>query len=150
MIPKKDGFRIMTKKEAEDRIKNAGLRVTPQRVAVLLALDSSIHPAAEELIRKVRKKYSNISSGSIYNILDTFLDKGIITRVYIPGDVMRYDAVLKKHHHLLDRNTNRVEDYFDDELFEIVENHLAKKQIPGFETEDIKIKLTGRFTEKPK
>lgn len=141
---------MMTKKEAEERLRNAGLRVTPQRVAVLLALDSTNHPTAEVLIRKVRKKYSNISAGAIYNILDNFLDKGIITRVYIPGDVMRYDAVLRKHHHLHDRKTNRVEDYFDDELFELVKNHLDKKHIPGFELEDIKIKLTGIFTEKNK
>ncbi len=138
----------MTKKEAEERLRNAGLRVTPQRIAVLLALDVSNHPTAEYLIRKVRKKYSNISASSIYHILDTFIEKGVIDRVYIPGDVMRFDAILKKHHHLYDREKNRIEDYFDDDLFALVQNYLNKKEIPGFEMNDLKIKLIGKFTTK--
>ncbi|NOX84665.1 MAG: transcriptional repressor [Chlorobi bacterium] len=138
----------MTKKEAEERLRKAGLRVTPQRVAVLLALDGSNHPTAELLIRKVRKKYSNISASSIYHILDTFIENGVINRVYIPGDVMRFDAVLEKHHHLYNRENNRIEDYFDDKLHDMVRNYLKTKPIPDFELEDIKIKLTGKFKNK--
>lgn len=135
----------MTKKEAEERLRNSGLRVTPQRVAVLLALDGSNHPTAEFLIRKVRKKYSNISAGAIYHILDSFLNKGVINRVYIPGDAKRFDAILREHHHLYDSESNRIEDYFDDELFELVQNYLKTKPIRGFKLDNIQIRFTGKF-----
>ncbi|HDO27780.1 MAG TPA: transcriptional repressor [Bacteroidetes bacterium] len=138
----------MDKKTAEERLRNAGLRVTPQRLEVLLTLSNSKHPTAEYLIRKVRKKHNSISASTIYNILDTFIGKGVISKIYIPGHVMRYDAMLEKHHHLYDADTNRIEDYFDDELFELIQQYVQHKKIPGFEPDDIKIKLLGKFTDK--
>lgn len=138
----------MDKKKAEERLRNAGLRVTPQRLEVLLAISNSKHPTAEHLIRRVRKKHSSISASTIYNILDAFTGKGVISKIYVPGDVMRYDAMLEKHHHLYDADTNRIEDYFDDELFELIRDYFRNKEIPGFQPDDIIIKLTGKFTDK--
>jgi Fur family peroxide stress response transcriptional regulator len=131
----------------EGKLRGANLKVTPQRLAVMQALLSMSHPTAEQLIEEVRKKHQSISSSTIYHILDAFSDKGLITKVYTHGDVMRYDAILEKHHHLHDKQTDQIEDYFDDELYTIIEDYLKEKNLPGFRLTDIKIKLMGKFTK---
>ena len=139
----------MNAQKLEDLIRSVNLKVTPQRLAVMRALQKASHPTAEQLIEVVRKKYPAISSGTIYHILDTYVEKGLITKVYTHGDVMRYDAILKKHHHLHDTGTNEIKDYFDDELFLVIKKHLRKKKIPDFHLTGIKIKLMGKFITKP-
>ena len=129
----------------EKRIRKAGLKVTPQRINVLQILLAGSHPTAEYLIEKVREKYSSISTSTVYHILDVFVEKGVIGKVYTHGDVMRYDAVLENHHHLHDIESDRIEDYFDDELFLLIKKYFKNKPVYGFELTDIKIKLLGKF-----
>ena len=129
------------------RLRSVGLRVTPQRLAVLRALDNSNHPTAENVIELVQKTQPTISSGTIYHILDAFTEKEMISKVDTHGGVMRYDAILSNHHHLHDMGTNIIEDYFDDELFVLVKEHLKKKNLDNFTLEDIKIKLIGKFNK---
>ena len=131
----------------EDRLRNSSLKVTPQRIAVMLALHERSHPTAEQLIEIVRLKHPSISSSTIYHILDAFVEKGLITKVHTHGDVARYDAILEKHHHLHDTETDLIKDYFDDELFEVIKKYLKEKNIPDFELTDIKIKLMGKFNQ---
>lgn len=131
----------------EEKLRDAGLKVTPQRLAVYNALKKSNHPTAEDLIEIVQKKYPSIASGTIYHIMDAFVEKDLVKKVYTHGDVMRYDAILKKHHHLHDSESDRIEDYFDNELFHLVKKHLKKQNLSGFELTDIKIKLMGKFND---
>ncbi len=61
---------------------------------------------------------------------------------------MRYDAITEKHHHLYSAESDRIEDYFDPELNEIIDNYFKKKGIPDFEIEDIKLQVIGKFKDK--
>ena len=130
----------------ERRIREAGLKVTPQRINVLQMLLAGSHPTAEYLIEKVREKYSSISSSTIYHILDAFVEKGVIGKVYTHGDVMRYDAILENHHHLHDIKSDRIEDYFDEQLFQQIKKYFEDNPISGFELTEIKVKLRGKFS----
>jgi len=138
----------MTIGDLQFRLKEAGLRITPQRIAVLEAVIDSNHPTADQLLTRIRKTHPNIATGTIYKVLETFVNKGIIRKIETQSGVMRYDAILFKHHHLQDENDNRIEDYFDDELDRLVKEHLAKKQIPEFEISDIKIQIIGKFSQR--
>ncbi len=138
----------MTIGDLQIRLKEAGLRITPQRIAVLETVIDSNHPTAEQLLTRIRKTHPNIATGAIYKVLETFVNKGIIRKIETQSGVMRYDAILKSHHHLQDENDNRIEDYFDDELDRLVKEHLAKKQIPEFEISDIKIQIIGKFSQR--
>jgi len=137
----------MTVEDLKKRIKDAGLRITPQRLAVLDAVDRNNHPAADRVVKEIRKNHPNVATGTVYKILDTFVSRGIIRKIETRSGVMRYDTILQKHLHLTDGNSDRIEDYFDDELFELIQKYLQHKKIPGFQTADIKIKLTGKFTD---
>jgi Fur family peroxide stress response transcriptional regulator len=78
-------------------------------------------------------------------VLDALTENGLIKKVKTEKDIMRYDAHLEKHHHLYSTDSDRIEDYSDDELNKILEEHFEKKGIPGFKIEDIKLQIIGKF-----
>lgn len=132
-----------------NQLRDAGLKVTPQRVAVLDAVDLfRHHPSSEEIAAEVRKNYPSIATGTVYNILDLLVSKDIIKRVKTEKGVMLYDAVRDKHHHLYCAESERVEDYFDEELDALLEDFFNKKEIRGFEIDDIQLQLVGKFRDK--
>jgi Fur family peroxide stress response transcriptional regulator len=137
--------------EIRNRLKNSGLRVTPQRIAVLLALiDSDKHPDADQIARVVRAQHPNIAVGTIYHILDNLVQKGIINKVQTEQNVVRYDAIVEPHIHLYSGEENRIEDYFDKEFFDLIDDYLQKKKIKGFKVNDVRIKFLGEFTKERK
>lgn len=137
----------MVYQELENQIRATGLKVTPQRVAVLNQLTNGTHPTAENLIEKIKDQHASISSGTIYHILDVFVERELIQRVYTRKGVMRYDAVMDPHHHLYDEETGIIEDYFDDELFVLIKDYLKTKPIDNFDMKDVKLKLIGNFNK---
>ena len=136
----------MNSKEFSKILSEKGLKVTIQRIAVYEALcKERIHPTAENLISKITKKYPSISAGTVYKTLDTFVEHKIIKRVKTDSDVMRYDNVLDRHHHLYCEENDRIGDYYDEDLDKILLDYFKKKNIPDFELEDFKLQLVGTF-----
>lgn len=130
---------------AQELIKH-GLKVTPQRIAVLDALKAiNGHPTADNVIEFIRKNHPHISAGTIYKTLETFTEKGLTKKVKTAKDLMRYELAAQLHHHLYCINSDRIEDYFDNELNEILSNYFKSKSIPNFTIEDIKLQITGVF-----
>ncbi|MDZ7739286.1 MAG: Fur family transcriptional regulator [Bacteroidales bacterium] len=131
------------------KMKEKGLKVTPQRIAVLEALQASKgHPSAEIIYETVRKKNPNIAVATIYKILQTFEKNDIIRRINTGGDIIRYDADLHHHHHLYSSESERVVDYNDEQLSRLLEDYFKEKQIPGFRIEEIQLQINGEFTNK--
>jgi Fur family peroxide stress response transcriptional regulator len=124
------------------------LKVTPQRVAILeVILNLDNHPHAENITEYLRLSHPNISIGTIYKTLEIFTKKGIIKKVLTTKDSMRYDAIPERHHHLYCLESERIEDYYDDDLNKILEDYIKKKNIPNFKIEDIKLQIVGKFTD---
>lgn len=139
----------MVNKTAIRMLSGKGLRITPQRIAVLdVILNLKSHPTAEEISEHVRLSYPHVPMGTIYKILDAFTEKGIIARVKTDHDVVRYDPIPEKHHHLYSSESEVIEDYFDDELSKLIDDYFNRKQIPGFIIEDIRLQIVGRFINK--
>ena len=129
-----------------NKLISKGLRVTPQRLAVLEAIVKlKNHPKAENVIDVIKKQYPNIATGTIYKILDTLVENDLIHKVKTGNDIMRYDATIKNHHHLYCNESDRIDDYDDDELTGILQKHFEKNQIPDFKINDIKLQIVGNF-----
>jgi len=138
----------MKKKDIISILLKNKLKVTPQRIAVLdAAYHLRNHPTAENIIDFIKKNHSHIAAGTIYKTLEIFAQKGIIKKMLTESDIMRYDPVEKKHFHLYCYESDRIEDFYDDELNVILDRYLTKKVIPNFKINDIKIQLVGRFTD---
>jgi len=128
-------------------LKECGLKVTPQRIAVFDAvINLNNHPTAENVTEFIKANHPNIATGTVYKTLETLVQCGIIKRVKTDSDVMRYDAIIEKHHHLYCSESDRIEDFYDNELNAILENYLKNKKIPNFKIEDIKLQIVGKFT----
>jgi Fur family peroxide stress response transcriptional regulator len=141
----------MERSRIKDRIKEAGLKVTPQRLAILEAvyrLDN--HPTADHIIHYIRQIQPNIATGTVYKVLDTLVEKQLVRKVKTEKDVMRYDGVMERHHHLYCSESDRIGDYRNDELDRMLEDYFRHKKIPGFRIDEIKLQINGRFTKKKK
>lgn len=84
----------------EERCRQNGLKITPQRVAVYKALISTdTHPTAEEVHRMVRQDISNISLDTVNRTLLTLAEIGAAFQVEGTGQPRRYDGGLEDHQH---------------------------------------------------
>jgi len=134
--------------EIRNRLIEKGLRVTPQRVAIYDAILKLLsHPTADEIIAVIKKDQPHIATGTVYKVLDSLVENGLIVKVKTEKDIMRYDAITENHHHLYCAESNRIEDYFDKDLNELIGNYFEQKRIPNFKIEDIKLQIIGKFTK---
>jgi Fur family transcriptional regulator, peroxide stress response regulator len=138
----------MEKEKILTALRNCGLKVTPQRIAVLdAAVNLKNHPTAENITEYIKDNHPNIATGTVYKTLETLVKCGIIKKVKTDRDVMRYDAIIEKHHHLYCSESDRIEDFNDNELNNILDNYLKYKNIPDFKIEDIRLQIVGIFTD---
>jgi len=132
--------------EIRNKLIEKGLKVTPQRIAILEAIIKlQNHPTADNIIDYIRNYHPNIATATVYKVLDALVVNELIMKVKTEKDVMRYDAVMERHHHLYSSESDRIEDFIDNELNEMVANYFEKRKIPYFEIEDVKVQIIGRF-----
>jgi Fur family transcriptional regulator, peroxide stress response regulator len=131
--------------ELSNKLIEKGLRVTPQRIAIFDAIIKlNNHPVVENIVEYIRKNHPNISVATVYKALDALVENGLIKKVKTEKDSMRYDAIMENHHHIYYSDSDRIEDYYDDELNELLETYFEKKKIPYFKIEDIKLQIIGK------
>jgi Fur family peroxide stress response transcriptional regulator len=130
-----------------EKLQEKGLKVTPQRVAIYDAIVKlNNHPTAENVIEYIKANHPNISVGTVYKVLDSLVENNLLKKVKTEKDIMRYDAVLSNHHHLYCAETDRIEDYEDEKLNAIINDYFNANLIKNFRVQDIKLQITGKFT----
>jgi len=132
--------------EIRNKLIEKGLKVTPQRIAILEAIiNLNNHPTADNIIDYIRNNHPNIATATVYKVLDALAANELIKKVKTEKDIMRYDAVMESHHHLYCSESDRIEDFIDTELNEMIEKYFEKKKIPDFKIEDVKLQIIGKF-----
>jgi Fur family transcriptional regulator, stress-responsive regulator len=92
-------------------LRDNGLPVTAQRIAVLRAVSRRPHGTAEALAEDVRGEIGAISRQAVYNALGTLVEHGLIRRIQPAGSPTRYeDRVGDNHHHLICRTCGKTAD----------------------------------------
>lgn len=88
-----------------------GLKLTPQRLAILEYLDGNTgHPGAEEIFAAVSGRFPGLSLATVYNTLASLRDKGRLLELTIDPAKRRYDPQTHLHHHLICLACSRVVD----------------------------------------
>jgi len=132
--------------DIRNKFAEKGLKITPQRVVILEAVYKlNNHPTADNIIEFIRESHPNIAIGTVYKVLETLVGKGLIKKVTTDKDIMRYDGMVEKHHHLYCTECDLIEDYSDEELDNLLKNHFKNKNIKGFKIEDIVLQIRGTF-----
>ena len=94
-----------------NKLRDQGLQVTAQRIAVMEALAGNPHVTAEDITETVRDKLGSISRQAVYDTLGVFVEKNLLRRIQPAGSVARYeDRVGDNHHHLVCRGCDLMYD----------------------------------------
>lgn len=82
-------------------LKSAGLKLTPQRIAIVGALvgDAS-HPTAQDLFERLRPVFPTMSFATVYNTLDALASLGRVGSLRL-GTAVRFDPNTVPHHHAI-------------------------------------------------
>jgi Fur family transcriptional regulator, stress-responsive regulator len=92
-------------------LRQHGVQVTAQRLAVLRAVSDQPHSTAADIDTAARSEIGAISLQAVYDALGTLTEKGIIRRIQPAGSPARYeDRVGDNHHHLICRACGRMVD----------------------------------------
>jgi len=101
----------------EQAIRAAGLRCTPQRLAVLdYLVRHPDHATVDELWPALNRRHAQASRATVYNTLHTLAEAGLVREFKLDGNAARYDACLEPHHHFVCDRCGGVEDL---EWFEV-------------------------------
>ncbi len=93
------------------RLREHGMQVTAQRLAVLRAVAARPHGTADDIDSAVRADLGAISRQAVYDALSAFTEKGLIRRIQPAGSPARYEArVGDNHHHVICRTCGKTSD----------------------------------------
>jgi Fur family transcriptional regulator, stress-responsive regulator len=97
--------------QVERLLRDASLRITAPRKAVLSAVHDHPHADTETLLAATRARLGSVSHQAVYDVLRALTDAGLVRRFQPAGSVARYEArVGDNHHHLVCRSCGAVSD----------------------------------------
>ena len=101
-----------------EKIKQAGLKVTPRRQAIIkLFVDCNSHITPEEVWKKLKKKFNKCGLPSVYRNLESLVGCGILVRVQQFDRKKHYGLCTARgdchHHHITCIQCGKVEDIKD-------------------------------------
>ena len=102
---------MLSQDDVAAMLRQASLRVTKPRLAVVGAVDRLPHADTESVIAAVREGLPDVSHQAVYDSLHALSDRGILRRIQPAGSVARYETrVGDNHHHLVCRSCGAVVD----------------------------------------
>src|SRR5690554_726608 len=97
--------------DARVLLRDAGLRVTDSRVAVIDALAAHPHSGADAMVAAVEKTLPRTSRQAVYNVLNDLTQAGIARRIEPAGHPSLYELrVGDNHHHIVCQHCGAVAD----------------------------------------
>ena len=98
-------------KDPSQLLRDHGLQVTAQRLAVLRAVARLPHSMADAVAAEVRAEIGAISRQAVYDALSILVEKGLIRRIQPAGSSALYeDRVGDNHHHVICRACGKTVD----------------------------------------
>ncbi len=92
-------------------LRDRGLRVTAQRLAVLRAVTAAPHVTADTVAESVRAEVGAISLQAVYDALGALVEAGLLRKIQPAGSPARYETrVRDNHHHVICRSCGRMAD----------------------------------------
>ena len=83
-------------------LREQGLKVTPQRIAIYSMLSNTkSHPSAEDIYKELLPTNPSMSLATVYKTLDSFKSIGLIQELSVGSGKNNYDADLSSHAHIV-------------------------------------------------
>ena len=122
-----------------EKIKNilrqSNLRPTKQRIAIfdILFRQENWHFSAEIVEKKCSENGVKISAGTIYNVLNDFYSKGLISKVMIDDDRSWFDTNTSNHYHIYDTKESRLYDIEPEDINLSLPKKIKKDDVKNIE-----------------
>ena len=127
--------------DALDTLKTTGVRITPQRHAILeYLIQSMAHPTADEIYKALEGKFPNMSVATVYNNLRVFREVGLVKELTYGDASSRFDFVTNDHYHMICEGCGKIVDFHYPGLDEI--EHFAA-QVTGYEVHTHRLEIYG-------
>ncbi|MHA6260298.1 peroxide-responsive transcriptional repressor PerR [Sporosarcina sp. CAU 1771] len=128
-------------KDALDTLKSRGVRITPQRHAILEYLVSTkSHPTADEIYKALASEFPNMSVATVYNNLRVFRGASLIKELTYGDASSRFDFVTHHHYHIICDDCGTIVDFHYPGLDEV--EHLAS-HVTGFKVNTHRMEVYG-------
>ncbi len=130
-------------KRLASEIMHLGLKVTPQRLAILDVLEGKHdHPTAESIYLELFEKYPGISHTTIYNTLERLVEAGKIRELDIDPNKRRFDVCMEPHDHFYCKVCGNVYDVVHDPSVSGNDSQNGRS-IEGHHVETVNISFKG-------
>lgn len=108
--------------QAIEKLRNSGVRMTPQRHAILsYLLDSMTHPSADDIYKALAKNFPNMSVATVYNNLKVFVETGLVRELTYGDNASRFEADMTEHYHAICEQCGTIKDFEYPPLHEVEE-----------------------------
>lgn len=127
--------------EAINTLKKSGVRITPQRHAVLEYLMNSMsHPTADEIYKALEGKFPNMSVATVYNNLRVLREVGLVRELTYGDTSSRFEPNMSDHYHVICNSCGKIVDFQYPVLNEV--ESLAE-QITDFDVSHHRLEIYG-------
>lgn len=128
-------------KEALETLKGTGVRITPQRHAILeFLINSMIHPTADDIYKALEGKFPNMSVATVYNNLRVFKDVGLVKELTYGDASSRFDYVTSDHYHVICEQCGKIVDFHYPGLDEV---EALAEHVTGFKVSHHRMEIYG-------
>lgn len=133
---------------SEDRLQNAiatlkesGVRITPQRHAILEHLVNTMsHPTADEIYKSLERAFPNMSVATVYNNLRVFKGVGLVKELTYGDSSSRFDFVTTDHYHIICEDCGKIVDFYYPGLDEV---ETLAEHVTGFQVGNHRMEVYG-------
>lgn len=126
---------------ALEKLKMFGVRMTPQRYAILeYMVDTMTHPTADDIYKALGHRFPNMSVATVYNNLKLFVEAGLVRELTYGDDSSRYDANVADHYHIICQQCNTMVDFDYPRLHSVEEDAMKHT---GFIIQGHRLELYG-------
>ena len=123
-------------------LQGAGLRLTPQRLAIAHEVLAQDHPTAAEVYEAVRAQFPTMGLATVYATLNVMVEHGLLRPLAFENAV-RFDANVSPHANLICTACGRITDYDGcDDVVRALRDRAASDA--GFQLEEHRLDLYGR------
>lgn len=128
----------------KEKIQESGLKATHQRIAIYREMQDLGHACADMVAEKLKDSFPTLTVATIYNVLDSFVEVGLLVKRFSSNNKMYFDVNTYDHVHIYDEQLNAYRDYNDPELVKMVTDYLKNVKIPNFNFRTVDIQILGR------
>ena len=97
-------------KGTAELLKEHQLKVTPQRLKIVMMLEKHGHINIEDLYGEMLKEFPSVSLATIYKNINQMIDNGLIQEVKLPRSKSVYELIKDPHLHMVCDKCHKVED----------------------------------------